>query len=102
VRGLFLGMGGGIEQRSETGPRKTYGFQTFKMLQVALYHALYSLQSAAYRLQTTDYRLHHHSSPQVPSEARKGMAPAPRFAYNSIRQARGPRVPPALSHGAGP
>jgi len=41
--GPFAWHEGGTEQRSETSPRKTYGFQTLKMLQVALYHSLGNL-----------------------------------------------------------
>jgi hypothetical protein len=46
--GPFPRHGGRTEQRSETGPRKTYGFQTFKMLQVALYHALGNLPESEF------------------------------------------------------
>jgi len=46
--GPFSRHGGGTEQRSETGPGKTYGFQTFKMLQVALYHALGNLPESEF------------------------------------------------------
>jgi hypothetical protein len=46
--GPFPRHGGGTEQRSETGPRKTYGFQTFKMLEVALYHALGNLPESEF------------------------------------------------------
>jgi len=46
--GPFPRHGGGTEQRSETGPRKAYGFQTFKMLQVALYHALGNLPESEF------------------------------------------------------
>jgi len=46
--GPFPRHRGGTEQRSETGPGKTYGFQTFKMLQVALYHALGNLPESEF------------------------------------------------------
>jgi hypothetical protein len=46
--GPFPRHGGGTEQRSETSPRKTNGFQTFKMLQVALYHALGNLPESEF------------------------------------------------------
>jgi len=46
--GPFSRHGGGTEQRSETGPRKTYGLQTFRMLQVALYHALGNLPESEF------------------------------------------------------
>ena len=46
--GPFSRHGGGTEQRSETGPRKTHGLQTVKMLQVALYHALGNLPESEF------------------------------------------------------
>jgi hypothetical protein len=46
--GPFPWHGGGTEQRSKTGPKKTHGFQTFKMLQVALYHALGDLPESEF------------------------------------------------------
>jgi len=51
VRGLFLGMGEGQNNEAKPAPgkrEKTAGFQTLKVLQVALYRALGSLPESEF------------------------------------------------------